>query len=447
LSGIAGISLGRAHALATFIAQEVRRIGAPIEQLTPLGGLRRYAPSVEHVSLLAVAEADAHGEVFNALAGMGGPATVLNRSRSRIALVTERGPVEVHLATSDSAGVRTGVVQNGVTQSRHRPSDQKPRLRHRLRQRQAAARRQHMTCATEEELYEYLGLAYVPPELREGTDELDLAERDALPALVTPQHIKGDLHTHTSWSDGRDSVEQMVQTAHGLGYEYLAITDHSERSAAQRTLGPGTIARQRADIDAAREHAPGLDFLHGVEVEIMPDGRLDFDDGVLAQFDIVLASLHDGAGHDGRPPARPLPAGDRPPLRERDHPSRQPDTRRPPGYDLDFDRLFEAAARSGTAVEVDGSPNHLDLDGALARRATASGAMLTIDSDAHRHDALGRQLQFGVGTARRGWVQPEQVLNTRGASAVRAFVAAKRPAGPAARRRSAPTGSAASRPC
>ena len=100
-----------------------------------------------------------------------------------------------------------------------------------------------------------------------------------------------------------------------------------------------------------------------------------------------------------------------------------------PGYDLDFDRLFEAAARSGTAVEIDGSPNHLDLDGALARRATASGAMLTIDSDAHRHDALGRQLQFGVGTARRGWVQPEQVLNTRGAVAIRAFVAAKRPAG------------------
>jgi DNA polymerase (family 10) len=428
LSGIAGISLGRAYALATFIAQELRRIGAPIEQLTPLGGLRRYAPSVEHVSLLAVARPNAHDEVVNALASLGGRPTVLNRSRARIALVTERGPVEVHLATSDSAGSAlawyTGSPGHiSLLQARSRAYGivfDNGRLRR---------AGQRMTCPTEEEFYDYLGLAYVPPELREGTDELDLAERDALPALVTPRHIKGDLHTHTSWSDGRDSVEQMVRAAHALGYEYLAITDHSERSAALRTLGPEDIARQRADIDAAREHAPGLDILHGVEVEIMPDGRLDFADEVLAQFDIVLASLHDGAGHDGpRLLDRYLRAVDHPLVNVITHPAnRTPGGH--PGYDLDFDRLFEAAARSGTAVEVDGSPNHLDLDGALARRATACGAMLTIDSDAHRHDALGRQLQFGVGTARRGWVQPEQVLNTRGAPAVRAFVAAKRPGG------------------
>jgi len=270
----------------------------------------------------------------------------------------------------------------------------------------------------------------LPGDLDDDSAAMEgLAERDALPMLVTPQHIKGDLHTHTSWSDGRDSVEQMVQAAHALGYEYLAITDHSERSAAQRTLGPEDIARQRAEIDAAREHAPGVDILHGVEVEIMPDGHLDFPDELLAQFDIVLASLHDSAGHDGRRLLdRYLRAIDHPLVNVITHPAnRTPGGH--PGYDLDFDRLFEAAARSGTAVEVDGSPNHLDLDGALARRAAASGAMLTIDSDAHRHDALGRQLQFGVGTARRGWVQPEQVLNTRGASAVRSFVAAKRPAG------------------
>jgi len=426
LSGIAGISLGRAHALATFIAQEVRRIGAPIEQLTPLGGLRRYAPSVEHLSLLAVAGPDAHDEVFNALAGMGGRPTVLNRSRSRIALVTERGPVEVHLASSDSAGSALA----WYTGSPAHVSGLQARSRaYGLAFDNGRLRRagQRMRCATEEELYDYLGLSYVPPELREGTDELELAERDALPALVTPQHIKGDLHTHTSWSDGRDSVEQMVQAAHGLGYEYLAITDHSERSAAQRTLRPTDVAQQRAEIDAAREHAPGVDVLHGVEVEIMPDGRLDFDDDVLAQFDIVLASLHDGAGHNADHLLdRYLRAIDHPFVNVITHPAnRTPGGH--PGYALDFDRLFEAAARSGTAVEVDGSPNHLDLDGALARRATACGAMLTVDSDAHRHDLLGRQLQFGVGTARRGWVQPEQVLNTRGAPAVRAFVAAKRP--------------------
>lgn len=428
MSGIAGISLGRAHALATFIAQELRRSGAPVEQLTPLGGLRRYAPSVEHVSLLAVAAPGAHAEVFDALSGMTGRPTVLSRSRTRLALVTERGPVEVHLATTDSMGSalawHTGSPGHVAgLQARSRAYGivfDNGRLRR---------AGQRMTCPTEEEFYDYLGLAYVPPELREGIDELELAERDALPALVTPQHIKGDLHMHTSWSDGRDTVEQMVRAAHGLGYEYVAITDHSERSAAQRTLAPEDIARQRAEIDAARRHAPGLDILHGVEVDIMPDGRLDFGDDLLGRFDIVLASLHDGAGHDaGRLLDRYLRAIDHPLVNVITHPAnRTPGGHA--GYDLDFDRLFEAAARSGTALEVDGSPNHLDLDGTLARRAVARGATLTIDSDAHRYDALGRQLQFGVGTARRGWVQPEQVLNTRGASAVRAFVAAKRPGG------------------
>jgi DNA polymerase (family 10) len=426
LSGIPGISLGRAHALASFIAQEIRRIGAPIEQLTPLGGLRRYAPSVEHVSLLAVVAPAAQGQALDALAGLAGRPTALSRSRARIALVTERGPVEVYLTTSDSAGAALA----WHTGSPGHVSGLQERSRafgivfDSGKLRRAG---QRMTCPTEEELYDYLGLAWVPPELREGTDELDLAERDALPALVTPQHIQGDLHMHTSWSDGRDSVEQMVRAAHALGYQYVAITDHSERSAAQRTLAPDDIVRQRANIDAARAHAPGLDILHGLEVEIMPDGRLDFDDDVLAQFDIVLASLHDSAGQDGgRLLDRYLRAIDHPLVNVITHPAnRTPGGHE--GYDLDFDRLFEAAARSGTAVEVDGSPNHLDLDGALARRAAACGATLTIDSDAHRHDALGRQLQFGVGTARRGWIQPEQVLNTRPVAAVRAFVAAKRP--------------------
>jgi DNA polymerase (family 10) len=428
LAGIGNISLGRAHALASSIAQEVRRVGAPIEQLSPLGGLRRYAPSVEYVSLLAVADPAVHEQVFDALAGLASRPTVLNRTRSRIALVTERGPVEVHLVTSESVGAalawHTGSPAHVAgLQARSRAFGivfDGGRLRR---------AGQRMTCRTEEELYDYLGLAWVPPELREGTNELELAERDALPGLVTSHDIKGDLHMHTSWSDGRDSVEQMVRAAHALGYQYLAITDHSERSAARRTLRPRDIARQRAEIDAARAHAPGVDILHGIEVDIMPDGRLDFADDVLAEFDIVLASLHDAAGHDGRRLLdRYLRAVDHPLVNVITHPAnRTPGTH--PGYALDFERLFEAAARTGTAVEVDGSPNHLDLDGALARRATACGALLTIDSDAHRHDALGRQLQFGVGTARRGWVQPAQVLNTRDVAAVRAFVSAKRARG------------------
>ncbi len=207
-----------------------------------------------------------------------------------------------------------------------------------------------------------------------------------------------------------------------LGYEYFAITDHSERSAASRTLARGDVARQAAEIEAARESMPGIEVLHGVEVDIMPDGSLDFDDALLAGFDIVLASLHDDAGHGGpRLLDRYLRAMEHPLVNVITHPA----NRTPggyDGYDLDYDRLFDAAAATGTAMEVDGSPGHLDLDGALARRAVSRGVTLVVDSDGHRTDFLGRQLQFGVGTARRGWVEPRHVLEypgNRGSSGLR----------------------------
>ena len=158
----------------------------------------------------------------------------------------------------------------------------------------------------------------------------------------------------------------------------------------------------------------------------MKDGSLDFDDGILERFDIVLASLHDDGGHDGAELTdRYLRAIRHPLVNVITHPAnRSPGLSA--GYDLDFEALFVAAAETGTAIEVDGAPGHLDLDGALARRAIAAGATLTIDSDCHRADALARQMRFGVGTARRGWVEPRHVLNTRPVDAVLAFVAAKR---------------------
>ncbi len=239
-------------------------------------------------------------------------------------------------------------------------------------------------------------------------------------------NIRGDLHMHSSWSDGRDTIEHMVLAARQLGYEYVAITDHSERSAASRKMAAADIGAQRAEIDELRTRIGGIQIFHGVEVDIMHDGSLDFADGLLERFDIVLASLHDHAGHDGSIlTERYLAAIANPFVNVITHPAnRSPGYN--PGYAVDFDRLFAAAAASGTAMEIDGAPGHLDLDGALARRAAAAGVTLTIDSDCHRADALGRQMRWGLGTARRGWIEPRHVLNTRGADDVRAFVARKR---------------------
>jgi len=407
------------------VAQEVHRAGAPIDQLIPLGSLRRYAPSVDRVSLLAIARPDRHADALNALAGLVGRNSVLSRAAHRIAVATERGPVEILLSPPEHAGSalvwHTGAGEH-VARLAARASTRSLEFAGATLTRAGRP----VECATEDELYRHLGLPFVAPELREGQDEVEVAERGELPQLVATLNIRGDLHSHTNWSDGRDSVEQMVRAAKDLGYDYFAITDHSQRSAAARTLAQRDVEHQRAEVEAARLAVPGIHILHGVEVDIMPDGSLDFDDALLAGFDIVLASLHDSAGHT---PERLLDRY----LRAVDHPLvsiiTHPANRTPAGHsghNLDFDRLFEAAADTGTALEVDGGPGHLDLDGALARRAIGLGATLVIDSDAHRTDALARQLQFGVGTARRGWVEPRHVLNTQGIGAVRAFVQRKR---------------------
>jgi DNA polymerase (family 10) len=280
--------------------------------------------------------------------------------------------------------------------------------------------------ATEHALYASLGLAFIPAELRQGTDEIEAAATGGLPILVETADMRGDLHMHTTYSDGRDPLELMLAGCHALGYEYVAITDHSSGSAASRTLARDDIAHQRDDIELLREQFPGMTILHGIEVDILPDGRLDFEDAILERFDIVLASLHNHAGQDAdRLTRRSIAAIRHPLVNVLCHPANRL-VGHYAGYDLDFDALYIAAMETGTALEVDGAPSHMDLDGTRARAAAAAGVTIAIDSDCHRAPALARQMQFGVGTARRGWVEASQVLNTRPLAEVRAFIDAKR---------------------
>jgi DNA polymerase (family 10) len=231
---------------------------------------------------------------------------------------------------------------------------------------------------------------------------------------------------HSTWSDGRDPIEAMVKAARALGYEYIAITDHSPRSAAVRNLTVDGVRKQADEIAALREKYPDIAILHGCEVDIMSDGRLDFPDKILQQFDIVLASLHDGADHSPQQLMnRYAGAMQHPLVTMITHPTNRILPHRP-GYDLDYDQLFAFAAEHRTVLEIDGAPGHLDLDGALARRAVAAGVTVAIDSDAHRAEMLGRQMQLGILTARRGWIEPHHVLNARPLADVRAYIAAKR---------------------
>jgi DNA polymerase (family 10) len=218
----------------------------------------------------------------------------------------------------------------------------------------------------------------------------------------------------------------MATKCRSLRYEYLAITDHSPHSPASRNLTADRVQRQADEIAALREQYPDIAILHGCEVDILPDGRLDFPDRILERFDLILASLHEQAGQS---PARLLrryaSAMRHPFVSVITHPTNRliPYA---PGYDLDYGRLFETAAETGTVLEINGAPAHLDLDGALARRALEAGVTLVISSDSHRADMLDRQMQLGLVTARRGWAEPRHVLNARPLAEVRDAIARKR---------------------
>jgi DNA polymerase (family 10) len=420
------LSLGRAHTLVASVIRDAARAGIPARSLTPIGSVRRFAPDIGDAALLACVSPSHQAEVLDRFAALPLATRVLARTPCTVRVATDKGPATLHVANPECYGAAL-VWHTGSRAHTEALRDRAARLG--LELDQGVLRRQGgppLPTLSEEDVYGHLELPYIPPELRESGEEVAVAAQGALPCLVSAVHIRGDLHMHTTWSDGRDSPATMVTAALDLGYEYVAITDHSERAWSSRKLMGCDVQRQRDEIEALREQVTGIEILHGVEVDIMKDGSLDFDDEVLAGFEIVLASLHDHGGQTGRElTERYLSAIRHPLVNVITHPSNRSPAQFD-GYDVDFERLFDAAAGTGTALEIDGAPGHLDMDGRIARRAAAAGVTVTIDSDCHRVEALARQMRFGIGTARRGWIEPRHVLNARGVDAVRAFVARKR---------------------
>lgn len=295
------------------------------------------------------------------------------------------------------------------------------------------------TFATEEETYAFLGLPFIPPELREDEGEIEAALAGSLPVLVEMADLRGDCHTHSEWSDGSQPIEVMAEAARRRGYAYQVLTDHSRSLAIANGLTPERVEEERAIIAAlnarfaaeeAAGNAPpetpaeGFRLLHGCELEVRADGQLDYDDELLARFDVVVASVH-VARRQSRAELtrRTLNAIESPHVDIIAHPAgRMIQTR--DDLDLDWEAVYAAAARTGTALEMNGSPHRLDLSVERARRAVAAGCILTIDSDAHHARELD-YVRWGVSQARRGWVTAGDVLNTRSRADLLAWVAGK----------------------
>jgi len=266
---------------------------------------------------------------------------------------------------------------------------------------------------TEKEIYQALDLAYIMPELRERRGEIEAAQEDGLPQLVSIKDLRGDLQCHTKASDGHATLEEIAQAAQDLGYEYLAITDHSQHVAVTQGLNVDALAKQIDEIDRLNQQWEGFRVLSSIEVDILADGSLDLPDDILEKLDLTVCSIHSRFNLSReKQTERIIRAMDNPHFSILAHPTGRLIGDRDP-YEVDMERVIQAAVERGCFLEVNAHPMRLDLNDVYCKTAKEMGLKLAISTDAHRVDEL-KHMRFGVGQARRGWLEPDDVLNTRG---------------------------------
>jgi DNA polymerase (family 10) len=419
-----------------------------VRRIVQAGSLRRRRETIGDLDLLVeTADPDAVVERF---ARLGAVDSVLGAGHAKAAVTLRRGPqVDLMVMPPGESGTYlihfTGSADHnirlrGIARDRGWSLSEKGFLRIDDEGRPLTGEAAELrTFATEAEAYAFLGLPFIEPELREDRGEVEAGYENRLPTLVTRADLRGDLHTHSDWSDGVHTIEEMAEACRRLGYTYQVLTDHSRSLGIAHGLDPDRVDQEReiiAELNArfaseeARGGLPeganpgGFRLLHGCELEVRADGRLDYEDDLLERFDVVVASVHVARRQPrAELTRRTLNAIRSPHVDVIAHPSgRMIQTR--DDLDLDWDAVFEAAAATGTALEMNGSPHRLDLAPERARRAVEVGCILSIDSDAHRTQELG-YVRWGVDQARRAWVEPRHVLNTRPLDELLAWVAAK----------------------
>jgi DNA polymerase (family 10) len=413
------IPLGTAWPVASDLLEGLQEHCPEVLDATVAGSLRRMRATVGDIDLLAASGAPA--AVMRAFAGHPRVAEVLLSGETKTSVRLQNG-LQVDLRVLEPE--RWGAALQYFTGSQaHNVRVREIAQRQGLSLSEYGFRRQdgsEILCPDEADVYETLGLPWIPPELREDRGEIQAASSGDLPRLVEWDDILGDLHAHTDWSDGAGTLAEMAEAARAKGYRYLVISDHTQSLGVANGLTPERLHAQRVEIDALNERWDDFALLQGCELEIKADGSLDFSDEVLAGLDFVVASVHTSLRQDrDQITERVMKALHNPYVDVIGHPSGRILGQREESA-VDLDAIIHAAAETGTALEVNSIPNRLDLDDVHVRRALELGVKLAINSDAHHPGGLD-SLPYGLATARRGWATAADVLNTLDLDEIRAW--------------------------
>ncbi|MCS6875990.1 MAG: DNA polymerase/3'-5' exonuclease PolX [Aquificaceae bacterium] len=418
------MSLLEAYGLSKSLEKHLESLRELYHNLQSAGSLRRRKETVGDVDILVSANRENWERIHKYFVSYAGVKEVLLHGETKSSIITQEGR-QVDLRTVEPH--QWGSALQYFTGSKE----------HNVRIRDIARDRglklseyglfnvdtgEWVAGRTEEEVYEMLGMEWIPPEIRENTGEIELALERKLPRLVELKDIKGDFHMHSNWSDGLNSLEEMVEACYRLGYQYMVIGDHSQSSRVANGLDPARYREQFRLIEKLREHyePKGFHILKGCEVDILPDGSLDLPDSLLEEFDFVVASIHSRFNQDNT--YRILKAMENPFVNLIGHPTGKVYQSRE-GYPVDMDKVLEVAKETGTALEL--NTPRADLSPENIKRCMELGVTVAIVTDAHAVSHLP-YMELGVGLARRGWAIPELVLNTRDVNGIREFVKKKR---------------------
>ena len=404
------IPIGKALPIVEEITATLRSIPG-VKNLTPAGSLRRFQETVGDIDLMGTSNEPK--EVIDALVALPLVRQALAHGSTKASVIVSGGlQIDLRMVEHDSFG---SLLQYFTGSKQHNIS-----VRDKWRKRGLKLSEYGITVvatdelekfATEEEFYDRLGMQYIPPEIREAQGEIEKAEQGSIPNLVDLPDMKGDLHTHTEWSDGHDSIEELAQAAQDMGYQYMAVTEHSAGRGIAHGLDVERLGQQIAEIRTLNERLSGIRLLTGTEVDIRADGSLDLPHEILTKLDIVTAAVHSSMNQsEEKMTQRVLKAIENPDVDVIAHPTCRLIGEREP-VTIDLEAVLRAAAKHNKIMEINAMPDRLDLKDTHAFRARELGVKLVIGTDAHTVAHLGL-MRFGIGVARRAWCEPQHILNT-----------------------------------